>query len=73
MAYVRSTWRTCRASGVIPEGIKRPPLPDGKATPTKRGRPPEIGRPKEEQDRMFDESIPCIVSASGSAECKFVC
>jgi len=30
-----------------PEVIKRPLLPDGRATPTRQGQFPEMGRPKE--------------------------
>jgi len=27
--------------------VKRPPLPDGRATPTRQGQVPEMGRPEE--------------------------
>jgi len=30
-----------------PEVIKYPPLPDGRATPTRQGQFPEMGRPEE--------------------------
>jgi hypothetical protein len=35
--HVCLAWYTGRASGVKPEVIKRPPLPDGRATPTRQG------------------------------------
>ena len=40
MAHLPSFWRKS-------EVIKRPPLPDGRATPTRQGQFPEMGRPKE--------------------------
>jgi hypothetical protein len=40
MAHLPSFWRK-------PEVIKRPPLPDGRAKPTRQGQFPEMERPKE--------------------------